>query len=415
MANVKAKKRGRPSKKRLTAERVSSIALIFLYIFSFISICLIGYAVYYFKNAHPTTVTTGYVDSLAYAQEETYPIELQYFSNDANNGLRVLEYRFNYYTDISIPSTDSEKDAIKNESGGDTDKLLEKIFKTVYSSGVQMISDDIAFELKDDTYFSSVIFYEVPKNPYYFNTTNGTSYGAINELDYKDSWIIDFGEGKLGKIKQDKESTVLGQFLWVTRYMRADVNLLMHDLYNSIQALDYGKQVLMFDLSDYLTFQYFSTEDLQFHTPSATDMDLYVNILVNKDKNGMVNAKQSLFSIVRDNPNWSYDNVNADDYWTTHTEISLTQADFDIVNNELKLKQDAIKYYSSFDAESIDLTIYIDLTKTEATGLASDAFGSLKVDKIIVTSNYSTTFTYYNLPQNCIIVSGNNVALEVVA
>ena len=126
----------------------------------------------------------------------------------------------------------------------------------------------------------------------------------------------------------------------------------------------------------------------------------------------MINSSQSLFGIVSDDANWTYDGVVASDYWTTHTSINLTQEDFDLQDNLLTLKADAIKYFSSFDADTLDLIINIDLSKTQATGFSKNAFGDLSINKIIVSSVVEKTFTYYSAP--CQIIATENVTLEVV-
>lgn len=410
-----ATKRKKSNTSAISVDKITSVAMIILHIVAFIGLLAISYALYYFRNSPPTTVATGYVDSLAYAPDETYAIELQYFTNESNNGLRAYEVKFNYYTDIAIPNTDTEKEQIKVDANYNADAILSSVFKTIYSSGVQLLGDDISFGVSTSTTFSEVQAQIQLNNPYYFNSTNGVSYGAINKLDYKDNWIVDFGKGKLGKITQDKPVEKTGQFLWVSTTIRLDVNKFIRDVFDSINALSFGKQVLMFDLSDYFTFQYFSTEDLKFHSPSSDDVDLYVNILVNKDKNGMIDASQSLFGIVRDDAEWSYTGIQSSDYWKTHTEISLSDADFDLnENNELKLKNDAIEYFTNFDSETLNITIYINLANTNAVGFAKNAFGDLQIDSIVVTASFDAEFSYYELPENCVITSNDSVNLEVI-
>ena len=402
----------------LLQNKVILTLFIILLVLVLASVGVIGYTIYYFYNDPPTTVAVGNVDALTYDPEGHYPIEIQLYTNDRNNGELVYEFKMNFYTDTLIPQTDAGKQEIIDDntsSNGtvDSDAILADCFKTVYSQGVQF-TNEIEFTHRVETGFTQIVGYYEPANAYYYNTANGTSYDAIQALDYKDKWIIDFGEGQLGRITQDAGLITVAQALWITSGINRDINKLIKDIYDSVASLDYGKQVLMFDLSDYLTFEFFSTEDLQFHVPETTEQHLYVNVLINKSENGIVDASQSLFGMVENNSNWTIDGVTAENYWTSHACINLTQADFDIDDGLLTLKQGAIDYFSVYDPEMLDLTIYIDLSRTEATGLARNAFGELQVDNIIISSSTNETFTYYDIPDNCVIASTDNVTLEVV-
>ena len=400
---------------RRTIAVLSSI----LFVLIVASICVISYTIYYFKNNPPTTTATGYVDSLAYAPEQTYAIEINYFENTKANGVQALEYRWNYYTDTLIPTTEegieTAKDNATTDNKFDEQKLFDNLFKTVYSSGLQMIGD-VKFDLiryKEPAFvFGDFAYCTKPANPYYYNTSNGTSYSAINNLDYTDSWIIDFGSSKLGRIVQDKELELVNEHPFGKTEYRMDINKFMLDAYECVQSLKYGKQVIMFDLSDYLVFEYFSTEDLKFHRPTVDEQHLYINILVNKSANGMINSSQSLFGIVSDDANWTYDGVVASDYWTTKTEITITEANF--IENEslLSLNPKCIEYLNSFDSNVLFVIVNIDLFRTTARGFSKQAFGDLQIDKIYIYSNAPTTFTYYDSP--CEITTDNNVTLEVV-
>lgn len=397
------------AKAKVSERRVSAIFLALLYIFVALSIGVIGYTIYYFKNNPPTTIAVGEVDSLTYSEDKQYPIEVLYSSNAKQNGERVYELRMNYYIDPELPSS---------TAGLTSNEVLSQTFKQTYSSGIQFV-DKIQFESRTThvggLFEASYLTTYTPANAYYYNTTNNVSYDAIQELDYKDKWIIDFGEGRLGRITQDAENQVVKKLNLATYYSNQNINKFLLDVYYCVESLEYGKQVLLFDLSDYFTFEYFSTDDLKFHVPDTDEQHLYVNILVDKTENGMVNHEQSLFDIVANNANWTYDGVIAEDYWTSHAVLNLTIADFELKDSKLSLNEDAIDYYSSFDPKNLDLTINIDLTDSTATGFAEDAFGKLQVDEIVVTSSTAKTFSYYTLPENCTIIANNNVTLEVIA
>lgn len=414
--NVKRKRKKKTLSQRqakaksiVIAARVKAFCLIMLYLLVVVSIGVIAYSYYYFNNNPPTTVAIGEVDSLVYSSELQYPIEISYYTNDKQNGKRVYETRINYYLDTLLPETSEESDLSLKE-------LEDKYFKQTYSQGMQFV-DDIEFTMNFEKMASifdpiAILSY-TPKDAYFYNTSNGTSYDAIQRLDYLDKWIIDFGEQQLGRITQDApDKFISGNFMY-SFYQKQNINALLKDIYQCIDSLEYGKQVILFDLSDYLTFEYFA-EDLKFHKPETDEQHLYINILVDKSVNGMIDHSQSLFGMVENNANWNITGVDATDYWTSHAEINLTSADFDVVDGKLKLKTNAINYYSVFDPTLVDLIINIDLSTTDGTGFSQNAFGKLLVDKIIITSTFDTTFSYYELPENCQIIASDNVALEVI-
>ena len=418
-----AKKRRRPTQNRQsyaksqTAHRTLSFVLVVMFVLLLASIFSIAYAIYYFKSTPPSTSATGYVDSLSYAPEQTYAIEVNYFDNSKKNGVLALEYRWNYYTDTLIPTTASGVQNAKDNAttGGklDTDKLYSELFKVLYSSGMQMI-DTVQFELvryqQPALLFGDFRYCCQPTNAYYYNTTSGTSYTAINNLDYKDKWIIDFGTKQLGRVVQDKEAITLNEHPFGNSYYRMDINKFMRDIYDCVSSLKYGKQVLMFDLSDYFVFEYFSTDDLKFHRPETDEQHLYMNILVNKSENGLIDKSQSLFGIVKGDSNWNYSGVQPSDYWTAHQCIVLDESNFDIDNGLLHIKQSALNYFFAFD--NIDISIKIDLARTSARGFTRNAFGELKIAQIYVFSNEPITFSYYSAP--CEIDTDENVTLEVL-
>ena len=417
----KSKSKGRAAVQQSPLRKTLSVLLSILLVLDFFAVGLIGYTIYYYKHNPPTTTAVGKVDALAYDSEGKYAMELNIFSNDKKNGLEVSEFRVNYYIDTLIPETDAGKADItqsNTDSNGNVNAsgIIADCFKDTYTQGVQFVGEpNFRTEQTAEGLWGRYNLQVYPQSAYYYNTTTGTSYTAINKLDYLDKWIIDFGGNQLGRITQDKGYDFLRNgYLWVTYYVHKDINLLIKDIFKSAESLEYGKKVLVFDLSDYLTFEYFSTEDYKFHTPNTTDQHLYINVLVNKSENGMVNSEQSMFGLIEGKAGWTYDGVVAEDYWTAHTEINLTEADFEVgSDNLMTLKSAAIEYYSQFDNDYVDIIINIDLDRTLGAGFGRNAFGNLLADKIIITSSTATTFTHYgDLP--CVIVASSNVTLEVV-
>lgn len=383
-------------------DKVMQGALIVLYILAFLSLLIIGYYFYYLESK-PETVGTAYTDVLTYTQDQPFIAEVKYFSNQANNGKECFEFRMNYYTDTTIPSTPDE-------------------YKNVYSSGMQLF-EDFTFNYEvDPNWVDKSVRYWKPNNPIYYNSTNGTSYEAVNSLSYDDKWIVDFS-GDLGLLVQT-EPVDYQQILWVHRYFRYDINALVLDLYNSVKSLDNGKFILQYDFSKYFNVKKYNTETGQFDTDITTDNKfVFCNVVVEKSENGIVEADQSLFGIVNKKSNWSYSGAHNENYWEAMTNYSLTLADFDIVeinyHQYLKLKDEAISYLSSFGDLIINAVIDLDSTyllenNIDIYGFVENAFGELNITSLSISSSVERTLYYTGtLPPthlvNVTLVEGGDV------
>lgn len=390
-------------------ERATSVFVIILYILAIISLGIIGYSYYYYRHFAPITTATAYSDSLTYAEDEKYAFEVQLFDNSKKNGVLAYEFRANYYTDTLLPDTATAPDADATQ-----DEIIQKFFKTIYSTGMQFINE-VNFVEHHKWNFTDTDFWYEPEGAYYYNASYDTGFSATNKLDKADKWVIDFGENRLGMIQQEAERKYLNTVLWWNNYLQYDANLFIRDFLKVMESLPYGKQVVMFDLSDYFTFRYFNTETLQFDIVQVTEKNLYANILVNKNENGMIYAEQSIFGVVKDDAEWAYDGINSDNYYKSTAAVTLSEADFEFIEDstEIKLKDAAIIYYSAFNPDKLELTINLYLDNIDATGFAEKWCGALRPTKVLITSYVAKTFTHYN-NLNCTFITDSNVALEVI-
>lgn len=405
---VKKKKKRTTTRRTATKSKNFQNALVaILVIVLLVCVGLIGYSLYYFNSENrPLTHVVGEVDSLTYAPEQTYAFEVQLYTNEKQNGIPAYEWRANYYIDTLIPnSQDAVNQVITNNTVNNelnSAGVIADCFKTVYSSGVQMLGDSF-FELKTSTqttFMHTAIYGEyVPKGGYYYNTTEqDVSYAATDKLDYNDKWIIDFGENSLGRITQDVGAKQLKWTVFASNHMVFNINMLMHDFYQTISSLEYGKQVVVFKLSDYLTFEYFDTSDCKFHPAKADDEDLFVNILVNKSANGIVDHSQSLFGIVENNANWSFDNIDNIDYWKSTAQVYLNASDFDNNSGTFAIKAQALEYYKSFNPEALDIVVDIDLDTINAVRFDNNSFGGIIPKAIILRSSTAKTIVFAVAP-----------------
>jgi len=369
-----------------------------LLIFAMIGALIAGGTLYYYYTDTSETVDTKNINALAYAEDETFFAEINLFSNDKHNGELCFEMKFNYYTDVNIPTSEDE-------------------YKNTFSSGIQFTNAVNFNYLYTTDYYSSTTWFYEPVSAYYYNTTNnGVSYTALDELDYNDAWIVDM-DGGLGLICQ-KDATHTSSFLWWSQNERSDIFALIKDMYEVAKSLDNGTQILQFALSDYLWVKPQMDDGTFDRSTKATDNRdwTYVNIKVNKSENGITEASQSLFNIVENNSNYSFNGITDASYWQSRCVKNLTINDFDLIENEngiyLKIKNEALDYLKVFDNLVIKVTL--NLTDFQVDGFMSGCFGDLSIKYCYLTSDTEKTLTYHSEDFSNIVTITNNLTLEVV-
>lgn len=359
---------------------------------------LLGGTLYYYFNDTSETVETKSINALSYAEGQKFAMELNYYSNEKYNGKMLFEVKINYYTDISIPTEDDQA-------------------KPTHSTGAQFVDEvkmnhvytmDGVIGLAGSTWF-----YE-PINAYLYNADNsGVGFSAIDKLDYQDSWIIDM-DGGLGLITQ-RDAVEANKVLWFSVKNRDDIWAMILNLYEVVQSLNEGTQVLQLALSDYLLVKPYDGKQFS-STPITEDNTdyTYVNVLVNKSNNGATEASQSLFGVVEKNPEWSATGAQPSDYWQSKTVKVLTINDFDITDsNTLMLKSDANNYLAPF-TDAV-FKVVLDLSDYQITAFESGCFGELDIKYLFITSSIAKTVAYHQSDFAGLTIVTNNVTLEVIA
>jgi len=369
-----------------------------LLVFAMIGALIAGGTVYYYYTDTSETVDTKNINALAYAEDETFFAEINYFSNAKHNGDLCFELKFNYYTDVNIPTNEDD-------------------YKNIFSSGIQF-TDAVKFNyLYTTDYYSSTTWFFSPVDAYYYNTTNnGISYSALDELDYNDAWIIDM-DGGLGLICQ-KPATQTSSFLWWSQNQRSDIFALINNMYEVAKSLENGTQILQFALSDYLWVKPQQSDGTFDRSTKATDNRdwTYVNIKVNKSENGITEASQSLFNIVEGNSNYSFNGITDATYWQSRCVKNLTINDFDLIENSarvyLKIKDSASNYLKVFDNLVIKITL--NFNDYQVDGFLNGCFNNLNVKYCYLTSSTEKTLIYHSDDFSNIVIITNNITMEVV-
>lgn len=380
-----------------------------VFIICLMLLCWLMY--YYLFLDSKISITTAYLDDATYSENETFFIEVNYYSNENENGQEVFEVKFNYYTDTRIPE--------KDEDGNFEAKYM-------YSTGAQFLGG-IQYTYKEDTSISELFsnradHYYTLKNGYYYDTEmGGTSFTSLKgqSLINQSSWLFDVN-GELCKIwckyldEKNLDDMFIEKTLWINHYLKIDTSYFILSLYNTIQSLDEGEKIFALNLSDYF-YVNIQNDDGTFNTQPTDDENyLYANIKVNVNNNGMINANQSLFGIVEEDADWSLYGSNSDEYWQVRTEYNLTLNDFIVVSESQKfyldIKQSCLNYLKPFNYLNIIITINLDEVKVASTQVDIQGFTqklySLDIYKIIL---HSTTEREFEILDKDIQIEKDNI------
>lgn len=360
-----------------------------IFVICLLLLCWLMY--YYLFLSSKISITTAYLDDATYSDDEVFFMEINYYSNKNGNGEEVFEIKFNYYTDTRIPE--------QNEDGNFDAKYM-------YSTGAQFLGG-IQYTYKEDTSFKelfsdSAYHYYTLKNGYYYDTEmGGTSFSSLKNQSIIDqsSWLYDIN-GKLCKI-WTRGNKQIDKTLWINHYLEINTSYFILSLYNTIQSLDEGENVFALNLTEYFFVTLQDSDGTFGTTPTDDENYLYANIKVNINKNGMINANQSLFNIVEEDSDWSLYGSNSDEYWQVRTEYNLTLNDFIVVSENQKfyldIKQSCLNYLKPFNYLNIIITINLDEVKVASTqvdiqGFTQDLYSSLNVYKIVLHSTTEREF-----------------------
>ena len=371
-----------------------------LAVLSVLALFVIGYGIYFFVTYSSETVTSVQIDSLTYAEDKTFPLEVNYYSNESNNGEEVFEFKINYYMNPEQPT--------------DLDEI-----KDIYTTGIQWI-DGVEFAQQGSNIGWGTTNYLVPAGEYYYyNMSGDTGFSATNEFSSNDRWLMDFS-GHLGLLVQKGDIEQSKGFLWWGSYYRYDINSLMSLVYDSIQGLSPGDYVLTLDMSEFFDIKAYNEETKQFDLATDSDSNfVYINARIHISASGMADSSQSIFNMVENNDSWTFEGVSAGNFYDAETVFTLTVNDFnDVEQNGLTwatLKEDAVEYLQSFPSTKIKINLNLTNSYITSNGITVEAVSTLSwndldVASVTINAPAGTTQLYCD---SLMSVSGNVTLLEV--
>lgn len=374
-----------------TSKKILDICIIVL---TALALCVsIAYG-YYSIFVHETTTGVNYignqtpVDLIERAEDLTeeeidyyenrYLFNVNYYSNDNENGLQVQEMQLNYFTDqtLEVP--------------------------TARSTGMQYLGDFQNYIVSDDE-VGSAGQYVVPDFTYY-DTTNMVNWSGgklATQLNRDKKFIIKIGDKPYQLQLTGKHSVTSGWWIFSsTKTTYYDYGTIFADVFNLVKKNDYGYGdfYVTLDLSYYFTVYEYDEESKKWVEDNITDeIFTYAVCKIHKDANGMNTANQSIFGMIDGDS--SYGIVDAT-YWQERMVYNLTEEN--IENNIfsvrysdtyqghfISLTLDSKTMFENMDREKINITLnlnseYLTSKGYNIIGIDYNGFENCKIDTITI-------------------------------
>ena len=333
-------------------------------------------------------ITSNFVNEATYQDVDRFQIEVNYFSNEKKNGQKVLEIKFNYYVDVSIPEIDEE-------TGLYDDKLL-------CSSAVQLYGDRNFSSMVYPKGWGNVSGYKMNNAYFYEQAANVEANRAMKQLDKMNKFIWDIG-GELCMIETKGEvRTRTGAFgfaLWT----KFDTTFLCKKLEDVAFSLTDGEHIQLLNFSDFYHVKLYNEETGKFEEEYNNNEELtYVNVYFNKTSNGMIEAQQSMFGKFCGKDDWSF---NATEggltqlYWNDYSVFEITEDDFAYANSEagfeIYLKNSCRNYLEQFDGFALRIDINLDNISSQVVGLKRGGLYDFNIYEFTITSSTAREFRVY--------------------
>lgn len=435
-----------------TIKVIGNCCLVFLTV---IAVCVIIAYIYYHFFVKDTTIGVNNIDNqvgmdiqeilkdeeLSDEQKDKlkdrYFLEVNYYSNDKNNGIKLQELKMNYFTTYNLTSADYR------------------------STGMQYIGDYKGLPLNTWDGNSEVSFMKLSgKNDRYYGTSKESVAIANNYVDtrfnYYDytndiSWngITNENGSIATELKRTTEFIIKidnrAFAISLNKYFDRDIgdvrNLFgigwkVGEMYNRyyytygslfqscMQAVKsnsagYGDYYITVDLSSLFSIKEFDTETGKFKTDNVTNIIKTYSVLkFHYDENGARNNTQSMFGIIDNNSKYDIQEDKVDTtYWQERMTYNLDYASkyngkdlFEYRYSEtydgyfLSLSMDGKKLFAEMPRTKVNVVIdlnsdFFSKNQLKIVGLDYNAFENVELDTLTIRGS---TDTFYFMDKSLI-------------
>lgn len=377
-----------------TSKKILDICLIVL---TTIALCVSLAYGYYSIFVHETTTGVNYVNNESPVDliekvenltdkeieyyENRYLFNINYFSNDNNNGIEVQEMQLNYFTDQTLQTyacRSTGMQYIGNFQGWAEERLVDN-----EEQAQNYVAPDFT----------------------YYDTTNMISWSGgklATQLNRDKKLIIKIGDNPF-QLQLTQKTEYYSKFLFWDIHTKTTYSTyasVFYDVFKAVQENDYGYGdfYLVLDLSYYFTVYEYDSESGKWIEDNITDdIFTYAVCKIHYDKNGLSTANQSLFGMI--NGDSSYGVVDAT-YWQERMVYNLTEKNIDngIFNVRysdtykgyfISLTLDSKTMFENMDREKINIALdltseYFTSKEINIVGIDYNGFENCKIDTITI-------------------------------
>ena len=331
------------------------------------------------------TFEVGMLETVDGSEKKAF-IELNYYSNENNNGLELFEVKLNFFMDEN--KTDIVSIGMQYVANTKDDEIKWSVNGRVpYFECVKEGWEGITYHDYWDVYYSTFLtgnnsYYEYQSSDDY-ETVIGNEINPINkDSRFKVTMGDEVYQMALKFNSPDRDflfySKTEGNFLVQStenRYQYVDNHLLAYNLYRSVKEANYGDgEYSVAQFADYFDYYepngneggYNKVSDINTEKVKSSFQNFYV-IKINKYKDGATVADDSIFNTIKGNSLFTLNgDFVAEDYYYGRSVVAVNYDDFNVVKTEdggfiLSLKDSFIKAHKPY-ANKIVLDVDVDFT-----------------------------------------------------
>lgn len=313
---------------------------------------------------------------------------VNYYSNDNENGIELQEMRLDYFTDLSLS------------------------ISSCRSTGMQFIGNFKAKEKEQSSYAEAQDY--VPSDFYYYDSTNGVSFSGGNLATV-------LNRNTLFTIKIDNKpyqiqltggyeySTFERQWytLWIwnketVHHVYYSYAKVFEDVINAVRTNSngYGDYYITIDLTRYFSvYEYDSTTGKFDKSETADVVKNYCVLKFHYDENGARNSTQSMFNTIACNSSYDVEDTTVNtEYWQERIVYNLTNKDFDLRYSEVydgyfvSLPIEMKTLFNKMSRTKVNITINMAYDNKNIVGIDYNGFENFEIDTLTINGTNATFY-----------------------
>jgi len=311
---------------------------------------------------------------------------VNYYSNDKQNGIELQEMRLDYFTDTSLSTISCRSTGMQYIGDFETythyvssdaeaqTYVLEDFYYYDSTNGISWDGGKVATVLNRNT----LLTIKIDDKPYQIQLTGSYNYSTY-ERQWYTLWIW------------NKETVHTVYYDW------GDV---FADVMNAVKSnsAGYGDYYITLNLSTY--FSVYEYDGKKFNKDSGADIvNNYAVLKFHYDENGARNSSQSMFGIIECNSKYDIVEEEIDTtYWQERMVYTLTEKDLSYRYSSVydgyfvSLNMDTKKLFAEMPRTKVNVNLDLSDTTKKIVGLDYNAFEDFEIDTLTLNGQNQTFY-----------------------